>query len=202
MNRLKQQYQNDVVAKLQKDLKLSNVFQVPKLQKIVVNIGISDFPQNPRQRMTVISNVVDQFKIITGQAPQVTKARQSIAGFKLREGDPLGVMVTLRGEKMWQFLDKLISTALPRVKDFQGVAATAFDGNGNYSLGLEEQIVFPEIEYDQIESVRSLQVVINTSATEDEHAKALLTALGMPFEKEEGAVKAKLNKGKKKSRRR
>lgn len=202
MNRLKQQYQNDVVAKLQKDLKLSNVFQVPKLQKIVVNIGIADFPQNPRQRMTVISNVVDQFKIITGQAPQVTKARQSIAGFKLREGDPLGVMVTLRGEKMWQFLDKLISTALPRVKDFQGVAATAFDGNGNYSLGIEEQIVFPEIEYDQIESVRSLQVVINTSATKDEHAKALLTALGMPFEKEEGSVKAKLNKGKKKSRRR
>jgi large subunit ribosomal protein L5 len=202
MNRLKQNYQENIASKLQKQLKLKNVFEVPKLQKIVVNMGVADFPQNPRQRMTVISNVVDQFKMITGQAPQVTKARQSIAGFKLREGDPLGVMVTLRGEKMWQFLDKLISTALPRVKDFQGVAATAFDGNGNYSMGIEEQIVFPEIDYDQIESVRSLQVVIVTSTSNDEYSKALLTELGIPFEKEEGAVKAKLAKGKTKSNRR
>jgi large subunit ribosomal protein L5 len=201
MNRLKQKYQDQVMAQLQKDLGLKNVFQIPKLQKIVVNIGISDNPQNPRARMTIIDNVVDQFKVITGQAPQVTRARQSIAGFKLREGEPLGVMVTLRGEKMWQFLDKLISTALPRVKDFQGIPQTAFDGNGNYSLGIEEQIIFPEIDYDKIESVRSLQVVIVSSTSNDQHALALLTALGMPFEKEAGSIKQKLQKGKSKPRR-
>jgi large subunit ribosomal protein L5 len=198
MNRLKQKYQEQTAAKLQKDLKLKNVFQVPKVQKIVVNMGISDQPQNPRARMAIISNVVEQFKVITGQAPQVTRARMSIAGFKLREGEPLGVMVTLRGEKMWQFLDKLISTALPRVKDFQGVALTAFDGNGNYSLGLEEQIIFPEINYDAIESVRSLQVVIVTSTSNDDYSRALLAELGMPFEKEAGTIKKKLQKGKKK----
>lgn len=198
MNRLKQKYQEQVASALQKQLGLKNVFQIPKIQKVVVNIGISDQPQNPRARMTIISNVVEQFKIITGQAPQVTRARMSIAGFKLREGEPLGVMVTLRGEKMWQFLDKLISTALPRVKDFQGVPLTAFDGNGNYSLGLEEQIIFPEINYDEIESVRSLQVVVVTSATNDDHARALLSELGMPFEKEAGTIKKKLQKGKKK----
>lgn len=198
MNRLKQKYQEQTAAKLHKDLKLKNVFQIPKVQKIVVNMGVSDQPQNPRARMAIISNVVEQFKIITGQAPQVTRARMSIAGFKLREGEPLGVMVTLRGEKMWQFLDKLISTALPRVKDFQGVALTAFDGNGNYSMGIEEQIIFPEINYDSIESVRSLQVVIVTSTSNDQHAQALLAELGMPFEKEAGTIKKKLLKGKKK----
>lgn len=202
MNRLQQQYQQELVSKLQKDLKLSNIFEVPKMRKVVVNMGVTDFPQNPRQRMNVIENIIQQFEVITGQKPQVTRARQSIAGFKLREGDPLGVMVTLRGEKMWQFLDKLISIALPRVKDFQGVPQTAFDGNGNYSLGLEEQIVFPEINYDAIEGVRSLQVVMNTSTSSDEHAKALLEALGMPFEKEAGTVKKKINKQKKKGSKR
>lgn len=202
MNRLQQQYQQELIDQLQKDLKLENVFEVPKLRKVVVNMGVTDFPQNPRQRMNVIENIVQQFEIITGQKPTVTRARQSIAGFKLREGDPLGVMVTLRGERMWQFMDKLISIALPRVKDFQGVPQTAFDGNGNYSLGLEEQIVFPEINYDAIEGVRSLQVVMNTSTSNDEHAKALLEALGMPFEKEAGTVKAKIGKQKKKGSRR
>lgn len=189
------------MAQLQTKLGLKNVFQIPKVQKVVVNMGIADQPQNPRARMTIIDNVVEQFKIITGQAPQVTRARQSIAGFKLREGEPLGVMVTLRGEKMWQFLDKLISAALPRVKDFQGVPATAFDGNGNYSLGLEEQIVFPEIDYDKIESIRSLQVVIVTSTSNDDHARELIAALGMPFEKEFGSIKKKVQKGKQKPRR-
>lgn len=185
MNRLKQKYQQEIVPALQEELAVSNVFAVPKLKKVVINMGIKDHQQNPRARMTIIDNVVEQFKVISGQKPQVTKARQSIAGFKLRAGDPLGVMVTLRGEKMWEFLDKLISTALPRVKDFQGVSRTAFDGAGNYSLGIEEQIIFPEIVYDQIESIRSLQVVIVTSATSNDQARALLQKLGMPFAKEE-----------------
>lgn len=191
MNRLQQQYQQEMVASLQKQLKLKNSFAVPRLTKVVVNMGVSDNPQNPRARMKIIENIVEQFKIITGQTPQVTKARQSIAGFKLREGEPLGVMVTLRGQLMWEFLDKLISIALPRVKDFQGVSQVAFDGNGNYSLGIEEQIIFPEIDYDTIENIRGLQVGIVTTAETDEHAKALLTELGMPFEKEPRAKKKK-----------
>lgn len=185
MNRLQQTYQQTVKPALIKELKIKNTFAVPKITKVVVNMGVSDFPQNPRQRMTVIENVVEQFKIITGQAPQITKARQSIANFKLREGDPMGVMVTLRGEQMWEFLDKLISLALPQVKDFRGVSRTAFDGNGNYSLGLQEQIIFPEINYDAIESIRSLQVTIVTTATKNEDAFVLLEKLGMPFEKED-----------------
>lgn len=185
MNRLKQKYQEQVAPALSQELGLTNVFAIPKVKKIVVNIGITDNQQNPRARMTIIDNMVEQFMLITGQKPQVTRARKSIAGFKLRAGDPLGVMVTLRGEKMWEFLDKLIATALPRVKDFRGVSSKAFDGAGNYSLGIEEQIIFPEINYDKIESIRSLQVVIVTSAATNDHARALLTHLGMPFEKED-----------------
>ena len=184
MNRLKKQYQEEVVAKLKKDLKIANVFSVPKLDKIVLNMGVADFPQNPRNRMKVIDNVVEQFKLITGQHPQVTKAKKSIAGFKLREGEPLGVMVTLRGEKMWEFVDKLISLALPRVRDFRGVSRTAFDGNGNYNLGVNEQIVFPEINYDSIENIRGLQITFVTNTKSNDQAFALLEALGMPFAKE------------------
>jgi large subunit ribosomal protein L5 len=184
MNRLKKQYQEEVVAKLKKDLKIANVFSVPKLDKIVLNMGVADFPQNPRNRMKVIDNVVEQFKTITGQQPQVTKAKKSIAGFKLREGEPLGVMVTLRGEKMWEFLDKLIAIALPRVRDFRGVSRTAFDGNGNYNLGINEQIVFPEIVYDNIENIRGLQITLVTNTKSNEQAFALIEALGMPFAKE------------------
>jgi large subunit ribosomal protein L5 len=195
MNRLQQQYQQQVAPNLQKNLKLKNVFQVPKISKIVINMGVSDNPQNPRARMVIINNIIEQFKIISGQAPQVTKARQSIANFKLREGEPLGVMVTLRGVQMWEFLDKLISIALPRVKDFQGVPLMAFDGNGNYSLGLEEQIVFPEIDYDTVEKIRSLQVVMVTTTSDDDSARELLKELGMPFEK-----KARPKKKKKSSR--
>lgn len=184
MNRLKQKYQTEVVPQLTKELGIANVFSVPKLTKVVLNMGVVDFPQNPRSRMTVIDNVVEQFKTIAGQQPQVTKAKKSIAGFKLREGEPLGVMVTLRGERMWEFVDKLISVALPRVRDFSGVSRTAFDGNGNYNLGISEQIVFPEISFDTIENVRGLQITFVTNTKSNERAFALLEALGMPFAKE------------------
>lgn len=135
--------------------------------------------------MQIIENVVTQIEQISGQKPQVTKARKSIAAFKLRQGDPLGLMVTLRGKRMWQFLEKLIGVALPRVKDFRGVPLSAFDGHGNYSLGIEEQIIFPEINYDQIESVRGFQIVMVTTAKNDQEGLALLKKLGLPFEKEE-----------------
>lgn len=181
---LKQQYTTDVLPALQKEFGYSNVFAVPKLKKIVVNMGVSD-PQDPRARKQVIENIVQQFRSITGQQPQITLAKKSIAGFKLREGDPLGVMVTLRGNQMWEFVQKLISVALPRVKDFRGVSRTAFDGQGNYSMGIEEQIIFPEINYDTIERVRSLQATFVTTAQSNEEAFKLLELLGLPFEKEE-----------------
>lgn len=181
---LRDYYNTTIVNNLKKELQLDTVFEVPKLQKIILNIGVAD-PQDPRQRKQVIMNIVDQFEVISGQKPMVTTARKSIAGFKLRAGDPLGVKVTLRGARMWGFLEKLIGVALPRVKDFRGVSRVAFDGQGNYSMGIEEQIIFPEIDYDKIESIRSLQAVFVTSAKKDEHALKLLELLGMPFEKEE-----------------
>lgn len=184
MNRLRQQYNEQVAEKLQKELKLQSHMAVPKIQKIVVNMGITN-PQDPRAREQVITNVVEQFRVITGQQPMITKARKAIAGFKLRQGDPLGVMVTLRGDRMWQFLDKLIAITLPRVKDFQGVSKTAFDAKGNYNLGIEEQIVFPEINYDTIESVRGLQITMVMSNSNPERSVRLLELLGMPFVKEE-----------------
>ena len=184
MNIDSQTYQKEILPALQKEFGIKNIMAVPKLQKIVVNMGISD-PQDPRARKQVIENIADQFKIITGQKPKTTLARQSIASFKLREGDPLGLAVTLRGKRMWQFFQKLIAVALPRVKDFRGVSKTAFDGRGNYSLGIEEQIIFPEIEYDKIERVRSLQVTFVTSAESDQQSRRMLELFGMPFVKEE-----------------
>ncbi|MCC6711577.1 MAG: 50S ribosomal protein L5 [Candidatus Pacebacteria bacterium] len=184
MNRLKQKFQQEVVPALQKEFAHSNVFAVGKIQKVVINMGIKD-PADPKARLKVIENVVDQFTVISGQKPQITKARKSVANFKLRAGDPLGVSVTLRGQRMWEFLDKLISIALPRVKDFRGISRTAFDGQGNYSLGIEEQIVFPEIEYDKIESIRSLQINFVTSTKNDKEAFRMLELMGLPFEKEE-----------------
>ena len=181
---LRNYYNKTVAEKLQKDLKLDSSFEVPKLEKIILNIGVSD-PQDPRQRKRVIDNMVEQFEVISGQKPMITVAKKSIAGFKLRAGDPLGVKVTLRGNRMWGFMEKLIAVALPRVKDFRGIPKTAFDGQGNYALGIEEQIVFPEIEYDKIEGIRSLQAIIVTSTKKDEEAFKLLEALGMPFEKED-----------------
>lgn len=184
MNRLQEKYQQEVVPQLQKEWSLSTHFAVPRITKVVVNVGVSK-PQEPRARQQVLENVAEQFKVITGQKPKITTARKSIAGFKLRAGDPLGVTVTLRGLRMWEFLDKLVSITLPRVKDFQGVSRTAFDGQGNYSLGLEEQIVFPEINYDMIDQVRGLQIVIVTNGKDDQQTYKLLELLGMPFKKEE-----------------
>jgi len=184
MNRLNKKYQEEIVAKLQKEFKLDNVMAVPKIEKIAINMGVSD-PQDPRDRARALEKIAKQFEIIAGQKPQITKARKSIANFALREGDPVGLMVCLRGERMWQFLDKLISIVLPRVKDFRGVSRTAFDGHGNYSMGLEEQIIFPEIKYDDIEQVRSLQVNFVTSTESNEQAFRLLELLGIPFAKEE-----------------
>ncbi|MBU0978970.1 MAG: 50S ribosomal protein L5 [Patescibacteria group bacterium] len=179
-----QTYQKEILPALKKEFGIKNSMAVPRLRKIVVNMGVSD-PPDPKQRKQAIDNIADQFKIMTGQKPKLTKARQSIATFKLRVGDPLGVVVTLRGKRMWQFFNKLISVALPRVKDFRGVSKTAFDGQGNFSLGLEEQIVFPEIEYDKIERVRSLQVTFVTTAQSDEQSRRLLELFGMPFVKED-----------------
>lgn len=183
MNRLQEKYSKKIASQLQKELKLSSPMAVPKVNKVVINMGVTQ-PTEPRARWKIMDNIIDQFKTITGQKPNVTLARQSIAGFTLREGDPVGAMVTLRGLYMWEFLDKLISITLPRVKDFQGVSREAFDGQGNYSLGLEEQIVFPEIDYDLINQIRGLQITIVTSAKNNQDSFRLLELLGIPFAKE------------------
>ncbi len=183
MNRLKKKYQQEVALALKKELKVNSVFAVPKITKITLNIGVSQ-PVDARERRKVLENVAKQLETITGQKSVITKAKKAISNFTLRQGDPLGAKVTLRGERMWQFLDKLISIALPRVKDFSGVSKTAFDGQGNYSLGIEEQIVFVELDYDKIDSVRSLQVNIITNTKKDQQAFRLLEMLGMPFEKD------------------
>jgi large subunit ribosomal protein L5 len=184
MNRMQQKYQQEVRPKLQSEFGSTNVFAPAQIKKVTVNMGIAR-PVDPKEREKVVENVVKQIAVIAGQQPQITRARKAVADFKLRQGDPLGVMVTLRGEKMWEFLDKLVSITLPRVKDFRGIPKKAFDGAGNYSLGLEEQIVFPEIEYDQIESVRGLQINIMTSTKSNQEALRLLELLGFPFEKPE-----------------
>jgi large subunit ribosomal protein L5 len=181
MNRLRLKYTQEVVPALLKELKFKHVLAAPAVKKIVLNVGITE----DQHQKEAIKSMTDQIATITGQKPKTTRARLSIASFHLREGDPIGIMVTLRGDRMYQFLDKLISIVLPRVKDFQGVPNTAFDGNGNYSLGLDEQIVFPEIEYDKIDKVRGLQINIITSAATNQAAKRLLELLGMPFAKED-----------------
>ncbi len=177
-------FEETIVPLLMKELNLKNRFAVPRIEKVVLNMGVS-MPQDRKAREKVLENVASQFEAIAGQKPQITLARQSIAGFKLREGDPLGVMVTLRGKNMWIFLQKLLLVALPRVKDFRGVSPKAFDGAGNYSLGIKEQIIFPEVDYDKIESIRPMQVNIVTTTKSDREAFTLLKLLGMPFEKEE-----------------
>ncbi len=183
MNRLKQYYQETVIPALLKETGRKNPFAVPHIRKVVLNMGVTD-PQDPRAREKIMGILVEQLRSITGQHPQITKAKQAIASFKLRKDDPMGVMVTLRGQLMWEFLDKLVSVTLPRVKDFRGVSLKAFDGQGNYSLGLSEQIVFPEIEYDKIDRTRGLQINIVTTQKSDEESRSLLRHLGMPFEKE------------------
>ncbi len=184
MNRLREKYQQEIQKKLISELDLPSKMAVPQIEKIVLNTGISK-PEDAGERKKVIDNVQQQFAAITGQKAQMTTAKKAISDFSLQKGEPLGVKVTLRADKMWQFLDKLIAIVLPRVKDFKGVSRTAFDGHGNYNLGLDEQIVFPEIDYDEIDSVRGLQVVIVTDTEDDAEAFQLLELLGMPFAKEE-----------------
>jgi large subunit ribosomal protein L5 len=177
---LKNRYKNEVAPVLFKNLKFDNVNQVPRVAKVVVNIGVGEALENAK----ALDAAVGDLTKITGQKPVITKARKSIANFKLREGRAIGVRVTLRGERMWSFLDRLMNVALPRVRDFRGVSPDAFDGRGNYTLGLREQLVFPEIEYDKIDKIRGLEVSIVTTARTDDEARQLLNMLGMPFRKE------------------
>lgn len=175
--RLKLRYRKEIVPQLMKDLGLKNPMEVPKIEKIVVNMGLGEALANNK----LLESAVDQMNAITGQKPVITRSRKAIANFKLREGQAIGAMVTLRGDRMYEFLDRLISVALPRVRDFKGISPKAFDGRGNYTLGVREQIIFPEINYDQIEKVKGLNVSIVTSAGNDERALALLKAIGVPF---------------------
>ena len=177
MTRLKEKYNNEIVAAMQKKFGYKNVMQVPKLDKIVINMGVGEAKDNAK----ALESAVRDMEIIAGQKPVVTKAKKSVANFKIREGLAIGCKVTLRGDKMYEFADRLISLALPRVRDFRGVSATSFDGRGNYALGLKEQLIFPEIEYDKIDKVRGMDIIIVTTAKTDEEARGLLRLLGMPF---------------------
>ncbi len=180
MNHMKERYQKEVVPALMKALNIDNVMDIPRVQKVVVNIGMGEAMDNPKALEAASGDIA----AITGQHPVITKARRSIAAFKLREGRSIGVMVTLRGEKMWSFLDRLMNIVLPRVRDFRGVSPNAFDGRGNYTLGLREQIIFPEIEYDKVDKVRGMEITIVTNARSDDRSAMLLQLLGMPFRKE------------------
>ncbi|ARK28526.1 50S ribosomal protein L5 [Halalkalibacter krulwichiae] len=179
MSRLKEKYSSEIVPSLVEKFNYSSVMAVPKLEKIVVNMGVGDAVSNAK----ALDKAVEELATITGQKPLVTKAKKSIAGFKLREGMPIGAKVTLRGERMFEFLDKLITVSLPRVRDFRGVSKKAFDGRGNYTLGVKEQLIFPEIDYDKVDKVRGMDIVLVTTAKTDEEARELLTQMGMPFQK-------------------
>ncbi len=178
-SRIKEKYNQEVLPAMMKKFEYKNPMQVPKLEKIVVNIGLGEAKENAK----LLESAVEELKIITGQAPVITRAKKSIANFKLREGQAIGCKVTLRGEKMESFFDKLVNISLPRVRDFRGVSNTSFDGRGNYSLGIKEQLIFPEIEFDKIEQIRGMDVVIVTTAKTDEEAREFLTLMGMPFKK-------------------
>lgn len=177
---LKERYQNEIAPVLFKELNLENVMQIPRVSKVVVNIGVGEALDNAKALEAAVGDMVK----ITGQKPIITKARMSIANFKLREGRQIGVKVTLRGERMWSFLDRLLNVALPRVRDFRGISPNSFDGRGNYTLGLREQLVFPEIEYDKIDKLRGLEITIVTTAKTDDQARKMLQLLGMPFRKD------------------
>lgn len=179
MNRLKEKYLKEVVPELQKKHNYKSVMEVPKIEKIVVNMGVGDATTNSK----LIEAAAADLAVITGQKPVITKAKKSIAGFKVREGQPIGCMVTLRGENMYNFMDKLISIGLPRVRDFRGVSPRSFDGRGNYTLGIKEQLIFSEIEYDNVVKVRGMDIVFVTTAKTNEESFDLLSALGMPFRK-------------------
>lgn len=177
MARLNELYNKEMVLQLMKDFNYRNVMEVPKLEKIVVNMGLGEAIQNVK----ILDSAVDEMAVITGQKPIITKAKKSIAGFKLRQGMPIGCAVTLRKDKMYEFLDRLVNVSLPRVRDFKGISGKAFDGNGNYSLGVKEQLIFPEINYDKIDKIKGLNITIVTTAKSDEEGKALLKLFGMPF---------------------
>jgi large subunit ribosomal protein L5 len=179
MSIIKDRYQNVVKPELVKAFNYTSVMQVPKIEKIVVNMGVGDAVFNPK----VLDDAVEELRAITGQKPLVTKAKNSISNFKLREGMPIGAKVTLRGDRMWFFLDKLVNIALPRVRDFRGISANSFDGRGNYTVGIKEQIIFPEISLDKVKKVRGMDIVIVTTAKTDQEGRQLLTLLGMPFKK-------------------
>ena len=182
--RLLDQYRSRVKGALQEEFGYRNVMQIPKIEKVVINVGLGESKTNPR----AMENTTRDLSLITGQKPIITRARRSIAGFKLREGDPIGTAVTLRGNRMYEFMDRLLNAALPRIRDFRGVSRRAFDGRGNYSLGVREQVIFPEIDYGQIDRVRSLQVSIITTASTDREAMRLLDLLGMPFTRDAAGV--------------
>ena len=177
MARLRERYREEIIPALREKFGYENVMQVPRLEKIVVNMGVGEAAQNSR----ALDGAMDDLTRITGQKPQLRRARKSIAGFKIREGMPLGARTTLRGERMWEFLDRLISIALPRVRDFRGINPRSFDGRGNFALGLREQLIFPEISYDAVEATRGLDVAVVTTAKTDEESRELLRLLGMPF---------------------
>ena len=179
MNRLKEKFVKEVTPALMSKFGYKSIMQVPKLEKIVLNMGVGDAVANAK----ALDNAVEELATITGQKPVVTRAKKSIAGFRLREGMPIGAKVTLRGERMYEFLDKLVSVSLPRVRDFRGVSKKAFDGRGNYTLGIKEQLIFPEIDYDKVSKVRGMDIVIVTTANTDEESRELLTQFGMPFQK-------------------
>ena len=175
--RLKVRYRDELVATLKDELGLANVMQVPRLEKVVLNAGVGDAVKDGR----LLDAAVDDLTVITGQKPIVTKARKSIAGFKLRQGMPIGAKVTLRGDRMWEFVDRLVSLALPRIRDFRGLDPKGFDGRGNFTLGVTEQLIFPEIDYDRVLEVRGMDITVVTTADDDEHGRALLVALGFPI---------------------
>ena len=179
MARLKEMYNNEIVDAMTKKFGYQNIMQVPKLEKIVVNMGVGEAKENSK----ILDSAIADLEKITGQKAVTTKAKNSVANFKIREGMPIGCKVTLRGEKMYEFLDRLVNLALPRVRDFRGVNPNAFDGRGNYALGIKEQLIFPEIEYDKIDKIRGMDIIIVTTAQTDEEARELLAQFGMPFKK-------------------
>lgn len=179
MNRLKERYQSEITKSLMTKFNYSSVMQVPAMEKIVINIGVGDAVSNTK----LLDEAVEELGMISGQKPVITKAKKSIAGFKLREGMPIGCKVTLRGERMYEFLDKLVSISLPRVRDFRGVPKNSFDGRGNYTLGVKEQLIFPEINFDKVNKLRGMDIVFVTTAKSDEESRELLAQLGMPFQK-------------------
>ncbi|WP_156291755.1 50S ribosomal protein L5 [Oceanobacillus salinisoli] len=179
MNELQQKYQKEIVPSLMGKFNYDSVMQAPKVEKIVINMGVGDAVQNSK----ALDSAVEELALISGQKPLITRAKKSIAGFRLREGMPIGAKVTLRGERMYEFLQKLIAVSLPRVRDFRGISKKAFDGRGNYTLGVKEQLIFPEINYDKVNKVRGMDIVIVTTSNTDEEARELLAQLGMPFQK-------------------